>query len=101
MKPFAVLIYECNAYQSESVVDFKIGPLVKTSEKPHQGFATIWLHITAQEQWKTSIPADLERSCVKLSGPLHWREAEALVQHLKFSFAQLGVEQYELTCSDD
>ena len=101
MKPFAVLIFEINRYKSETVVEFKVGPIVKTSEKPNKGFATIWLHSTTEEKWKTSIPIDREKSCVKLCRPLAWNEAEMLMQGLKRSFDQLGIEHYDLTDSDD
>ena len=71
---------------------------VHTSEE--RPAATMWIKATADEQLKTYIPLDCRSSFAPI-GPLAWEAAEQVVRALKHTLAQLGVECFEHTDSDD
>ena len=102
MKPFAVLIFEINCYETEPLVKIQWGKGHEWGRKPLKDpQATIWLHITTDVVAQTRILADMEQSYIKLCGPVDWKTAGETLLRLKAGFEKLNIEHFELTCSDD
>lgn len=102
MKPFAVLIFEINCTEFDPLVKINWGRGYAWGRKPKKvGHASIWLHIATEERCKERIPTDLQANCVKLCGPVDWPRADEILQGMKASFDQLGIEYFELTDCDD
>ena len=102
MKPFAVLIFEINCYETEPVVKIQWGKGFAWGHKnPTDPQASLWLLISTDIAAQTHIFGDLGQSYTKLCGPVSWAQADETLLALKTSFDALNLEHFELTCSDD
>ena len=105
MKPSALLIFEINCYEYEPLVKIQWGRNLSRcfawGRKPKKESASVWLGIATDAAAQTRVPADRERSCTKLCGPVRWKTADTLLRAMKTHFESLNIEHFERTCSDD